>query len=62
MGKTFDSFDVVVYLIYTESVTSVTPLIIIFHSGQVHIIGHIFPGGSSCLKAWSWNYYKIVNR
>ena len=29
---------------------------------KVHIIGHIFPGGSSCLKAWSWNYYKIVNR
>lgn len=29
---------------------------------KVHIIGHIHPGGGSCLKAWSWNYYKIVNR
>ncbi|XP_031316018.2 sphingomyelin phosphodiesterase isoform X2 [Camelus dromedarius] len=27
---------------------------------QVHIIGHIPPG--HCLKSWSWNYYRIVNR
>ncbi|XP_054254998.1 sphingomyelin phosphodiesterase [Indicator indicator] len=27
---------------------------------KVHIIGHIPPG--HCLRAWSWNYYKIVNR
>ncbi|XP_021346360.1 sphingomyelin phosphodiesterase-like [Mizuhopecten yessoensis] len=31
-------------------------------SEKVHIIGHIFPGSSDCLKAWSWNYFKIVNR
>ncbi|XP_050417111.1 sphingomyelin phosphodiesterase [Patella vulgata] len=29
---------------------------------KVHIIGHIPPGISDCLRAWSWNYYKIVNR
>lgn len=29
---------------------------------QVHIIGHILPGSPDCLKPWSWNYYKIVNR
>lgn len=29
---------------------------------KVHIIGHILPGNSDCLKPWSWNYYKIVNR
>ncbi|KAL4223137.1 Sphingomyelin phosphodiesterase [Mactra antiquata] len=29
---------------------------------KVHVIGHIFPGCNCCLKAWSWNYYKIVNR
>ncbi|XP_041360844.1 sphingomyelin phosphodiesterase-like [Gigantopelta aegis] len=29
---------------------------------KVHILGHIPPGLSDCLKAWSWNYYKIVNR
>uniref|UniRef100_A0A914C5R2 Sphingomyelin phosphodiesterase n=1 Tax=Acrobeloides nanus TaxID=290746 RepID=A0A914C5R2_9BILA len=28
---------------------------------KVHIIGHI-SSGASCLKAWSQNYYKIVNR
>ncbi|XP_075054548.1 sphingomyelin phosphodiesterase [Mixophyes fleayi] len=27
---------------------------------KVHIIGHIPPG--RCLKSWSWNYYRIVNR
>ncbi|XP_053564816.1 sphingomyelin phosphodiesterase [Bombina bombina] len=27
---------------------------------KVHIIGHIPPG--ICMKSWSWNYYKIVNR
>eukprot|EP00058_Branchiostoma_floridae_P011432 XP_002596920.1 hypothetical protein BRAFLDRAFT_76421 [Branchiostoma floridae] len=29
---------------------------------KVHIIGHIPPGTGSCLKAWSWNYYRIINR
>lgn len=29
---------------------------------KVHIIGHIPPGHDSCLKAWSWNYYRIINR
>lgn len=29
---------------------------------KVHIIGHILPGNPNCLKPWSWNYYKIVNR
>ena len=29
---------------------------------QVHIIGHIPPGISDCLKGWSWNYYKVVSR
>lgn len=29
---------------------------------KVHIIGHIPPGIGVCLKPWSWNYYKIVNR
>jgi sphingomyelin phosphodiesterase len=28
---------------------------------KVHIIGHIHPGGS-CLKTWSWQYYKVINR
>ncbi|GCB81143.1 hypothetical protein scyTo_0022126, partial [Scyliorhinus torazame] len=27
---------------------------------KVHIIGHIPPG--VCMKVWSWNYYRIVNR
>nr|DBA32293.1 TPA: hypothetical protein GDO54_000096 [Pyxicephalus adspersus] len=27
---------------------------------KVHIIGHIPPG--LCLKSWSWNYYRIINR
>uniref|UniRef100_A0A8C8S0S8 Sphingomyelin phosphodiesterase n=1 Tax=Pelusios castaneus TaxID=367368 RepID=A0A8C8S0S8_9SAUR len=27
---------------------------------KVHIIGHIPP--AHCLKSWSWNYYRIVNR
>ncbi|KAM4683543.1 sphingomyelin phosphodiesterase [Amazona ochrocephala] len=27
---------------------------------KVHIIGHIPPG--HCLRSWSWNYYRIVNR
>ena len=30
------------------------------HEEKVHIIGHHPP--SSCLAAFSWNYYKIVNR
>lgn len=29
---------------------------------KVHVIGHIYPGCSCCLKPWSYNYYKIVNR
>ncbi|EDO31208.1 predicted protein, partial [Nematostella vectensis] len=29
---------------------------------KVHIIGHIPPGSSDCLKAFSWNYYSIINR
>lgn len=29
---------------------------------KVHVLGHIDPGSSDCLKPWSWNYYKIVNR
>ncbi|CAH1801877.1 unnamed protein product [Owenia fusiformis] len=30
------------------------------NSEKVHILGHQPP--SSCLKAWSWNYYKLVTR
>ena len=29
---------------------------------KVHILGHIPPGHSDCLKVWSHNYYRIVNR
>ncbi|XP_059171995.1 sphingomyelin phosphodiesterase-like [Physella acuta] len=29
---------------------------------KVHMLMHIPPGDGGCLKAWSWNYYKIVNR
>ncbi len=29
---------------------------------KVHILGHIPPGSGDCTKAWSWNYYSIVNR
>ena len=29
---------------------------------QVHVIGHIPSGSGDCLKTWSWQYYKIVNR
>ncbi|KAF5302830.1 hypothetical protein FQA39_LY02010 [Lamprigera yunnana] len=29
---------------------------------KVHIIVHVPPGNSDCLKTWSSNYYKIVNR
>ncbi|XP_067010810.2 sphingomyelin phosphodiesterase [Anabrus simplex] len=29
---------------------------------KVHVIGHIPPGHSDCLKVWSRNYYKIINR
>ncbi|XP_035688596.1 sphingomyelin phosphodiesterase-like isoform X2 [Branchiostoma floridae] len=28
---------------------------------KVHIIGHI-PPGIDCLSAWSWNYYRIIDR
>ncbi|CAB3240613.1 unnamed protein product [Arctia plantaginis] len=33
-----------------------------FSGEKVHIIGHIPPGHSDCLKVWSRNYYAIVNR
>ncbi|KAI3389524.1 hypothetical protein SNEBB_005773 [Seison nebaliae] len=29
---------------------------------RVHIIGHIPPGNNDCIKTWSWNYNKIVQR
>lgn len=29
---------------------------------KVHIIGHIPPGYSDCLKTWSQNYYNIIAR
>ncbi|CAH1103351.1 unnamed protein product [Psylliodes chrysocephalus] len=29
---------------------------------KVHIIGHIPPGSSDCLKTWSRNFYSIVDR
>eukprot|EP00794_Sanderia_malayensis_P011730 gene11730-12950_t len=29
---------------------------------KVHILGHIPPGVSDCLKHWSWNYYQVINR
>ncbi|XP_056645510.1 sphingomyelin phosphodiesterase-like isoform X1 [Diorhabda sublineata] len=29
---------------------------------KVHVIGHIAPGSSDCLKTWSMNYYSIVDR
>jgi sphingomyelin phosphodiesterase len=28
----------------------------------VHVLGHIPPGHSDCLKVWSRNYYKIISR
>ncbi|XP_063982786.1 sphingomyelin phosphodiesterase-like [Diachasmimorpha longicaudata] len=31
-------------------------------SEKVHIIGHIPPGSAECLKVWSANYYRIINR
>lgn len=33
-----------------------------FANEKVHVIGHIPPGHSDCLKVWSRNYYKIVSR
>lgn len=33
-----------------------------FSNEKVHVIGHIPPGHSDCLKVWSRNYYKIVQR
>jgi sphingomyelin phosphodiesterase len=33
-----------------------------FNNEKVHVIGHIPPGHSDCLKVWSRNYYAIVNR
>ncbi|XP_046336080.2 sphingomyelin phosphodiesterase-like [Haliotis rufescens] len=29
---------------------------------KVFILTHIPPGKDNCLKPWSWNYYRIVNR
>ncbi|KAL1505786.1 hypothetical protein ABEB36_005267 [Hypothenemus hampei] len=29
---------------------------------KVHIIGHIAPGSTDCMKTWSKNFYDIVNR
>lgn len=29
---------------------------------KVHIIGHIPPGSTDCLKTWSRNYYEIIAR
>lgn len=29
---------------------------------KVHVIGHIPPGYSDCLKTWSRNYYNIIAR
>lgn len=29
---------------------------------KVHILGHIPTGQGDCLKWWSWNFYKIVER
>ncbi|XP_013134905.1 PREDICTED: sphingomyelin phosphodiesterase [Papilio polytes] len=33
-----------------------------FSGEKVHIIGHIPPGHSDCLKVWSRNFYAIINR
>lgn len=33
-----------------------------FNGEKVHVIGHIPPGHSDCLKVWSRNYYAIINR
>lgn len=33
-----------------------------FSNEKVHVIGHIPPGHSDCLKVWSRNFYKIINR
>lgn len=33
-----------------------------FSNEKVHIIGHIPPGHSDCLKVWSRNYYRIISR
>ena len=29
---------------------------------KVHILGHIPPGSNDCIKTWSHNFHKIVNR
>eukprot|EP00128_Syssomonas_multiformis_P013863 Colp12_sorted_trinity150504_noHs@9361 len=29
---------------------------------RVYLTGHIMPGMDDCLKSWSWNYYRIVDR
>lgn len=33
-----------------------------FSNEKVHIIGHIPPGHSDCIKVWSRNYYRIISR
>ncbi len=32
------------------------------HNEKVHIIGHIPPGNDGCLRVWSNNYQRLVNR
>lgn len=33
-----------------------------FSNEKVHVIGHIPPGHSDCLKVWSRNFYRIISR
>ena len=33
-----------------------------FHGEKVHILGHIPPGHVDCVKVWSRNFDKIINR
>ncbi|XP_050420386.1 sphingomyelin phosphodiesterase-like [Adelges cooleyi] len=33
-----------------------------FNGEKVHVLGHIPPGSSECLKVWSRNYYAIISR
>ncbi|XP_023247075.1 sphingomyelin phosphodiesterase-like [Copidosoma floridanum] len=51
----------------TDPVSELQWLIFELHGAEmsgerVHIIGHIPPGHSDCLKVWSRNYYHIINR
>lgn len=29
---------------------------------KVHLIGHIPPGSGDCMKMWSYNYFRIIER